>query len=208
MIGLLKKDFYMSYCTNPIWVIFILVYTACGALTDNIFFLSFSMLMSALLVNSAIASDEQSKWEPYVLALPVSRMQLVLSRYLFGVINVVMFGGIILMTVVIGDLLGVVAAAGKLAFLPVLFGAGLLMMAVQFPFVIRYGATKGRVASMLVVFAVMATTGGLTAAMENDRIVQSIQYASWLLWVAPLIGLAALLISLAVSLVLVEKKNY
>lgn len=208
MIGLLKKDFYISYCTSSLWIIFVLVYTAFGTLTDNIFFLSFSMLMSALLVNSAIASDEQCKWEPYVLALPVSRRELILSRYLFGVLNVTLISGIVLLMAVLGGLLNIVDPVGKLVFLPVMFGVGLLLMAVQFPFVIRFGATKGRLASTVVVFAVMATTGGLTVAIENEAMVQSVRHASWLLWVAPLAGLAALLISMAFSLVLGEKKNY
>ena len=209
MIGLLKKDLYLSYRTNVIWSLFMLCYTGIGVFTENVFFLSFCMMVPVLLINSAIASDEGCKWEPYALAMPVSRRDMVLSRYMIGVLNMSIIVALEVVMTLIGSLLGL-TSMDSLLFLPVVLAVGFLIISFQMPAMTKYGATKGRMMSMLIIVLVMATTGALSALfsdvdaaafLSNDIAVNPI-------WAAPALGIVAIVISALCSIRIAEKRNY
>lgn len=209
MIGLLKKDFYLMYRTNVIWTLIMLCYPAIGVFTDNVFFLSFSMMMPVLLINSAIVSDEGCKWEPYSLAMPVSRRDIVLSRYLFGVLNMALIIGIEIVMMLIGSLFGL-ASSDSLLFLPIVLAAGFIIISFQMPAMTKYGATKGRMMSMLIIILVMATTGALSALFSDIDVpvFMSTSSAFSQIWIAPVIGLLVMAVSVLCSIRIAEKRNY
>lgn len=212
MRALIKKDFYNCYCTSPIWIIMMLVYISAGVLTDQVFFLSFSAMIPALLVNSTISADEAIKWEPFALAMPVSRRQLVYSRYLFGFLNLLMIGAFMLLCGMIGHFLGLENISQRMMMLPLLGAVGTLVMALNIPLEIRFGGTRGHLMSVLCM-------GGIIAVCLGVGTVVSVQANAWndilelLLRKQPILLLAAaVIISLAVSVYLSihfqEKKNY
>lgn len=209
MIGLLKKDFYLMYRTNVIWTLIMLCYPAIGVFTDNVFFLSFSMMMPVLLINSAIVSDEGCKWEPYALAMPVSRRDIVLSRYLFGVLNMALIIGIEIVMMLIGSLFGL-ASSDSLLFLPIVLAAGFIIISFQMPAMTKYGATKGRMMSMLIIILVMATTGALSALFSDIDVpvFMSTSSACSQIWIAPVLGLLVMAVSALCSIRIAEKRNY
>lgn len=209
MIGLLKKDFYLMYRTNVIWTLIMLCYPAIGVFTDNVFFLSFSMMMPVLLINSAIVSDEGCKWEPYALAMPVCRRDIVLSRYLFGVLNMALIIGIEIVMMLIGSLFGL-ASSDSLLFLPIVLAAGFIIISFQMPAMTKYGATKGRMMSMLIIILVMATTGALSELFSDIDVpaFMSTSSAFSQIWIAPVLGLLVMAVSALCSIRIAEKRNY
>lgn len=209
MIGLLKKDFYLMYRTNVIWTLIMLCYPAIGVFTDNVFFLSFSMMMPVLLINSAIVSDEGCKWEPYALAMPVSRRDIVLSRYMFGVLNMTLIVVIEIVMALIGSLIGL-ASSDSLLFLPIVLAAGFIIISFQLPAMTKYGATKGRMMSMLIIVLVMATTGALSALLSDVDVPVFLSTSAVLSqsWIAPVIGLLVMAVSALCSIRIAEKRNY
>ena len=209
MIGLLKKDLYLSYCTNYIWTLFMLCYAGIGVFTENVFFSAFCMMVPVLLINSAIVSDEGCKWEPYALAMPISRRDMVLSRYLLGVVNM---GLIVLLEAVmtlIASFFGL-TTMDSLLLLPVILGAGFLIISFQMPAMTKYGATKGRMMSMLIIVLVIATTGALSAFLSDFDVPEFLSTGSMLsgIWIAPVIGLLAMGVSVLCSIRIAEKRNY
>lgn len=143
MIGLLYKDL-LSIKKSMTRVVFVFaIYLVIFAISeDGASFLSaMVVLLSAMLVMNAFAYDEISKWNYYALSLPITKRQLVLSRYVLTLIM---------------NLSGFL-----LAFLPGLFrnhmsmefvmtvycvsSVALALMAILLPLLFKFGTQKARI---------------------------------------------------------------
>ena len=112
-----------------------------------------------MLIVNAFAYDELSKWDTYALSLPVTKKQIVLSRYLLGILfDTAGF--------LISILLALAARKldSELSLIIYCFFAGsLFIMALMMPLLYKFGTQKARI--WLIVLFLAPTAGA--ALLKN-----------------------------------------
>jgi ABC-type transport system involved in multi-copper enzyme maturation permease subunit len=118
--------------------------------------------------------DEKAKWDKYAAAMPYSRKDVVLSKYLLGlgcmvVSLIVVFIG----SLVYGMFTDVVFTGDSLAELVImlisLFCVTLIFMAVNMPIIFKWGHEKGRMI-FIAGIAAFAAIIGASSVIENTSI--------------------------------------
>lgn len=152
--------------------------------------------------------DESAKWDAYGLTLPVSRKQIVLSRYVLT-----------LLMLAVGSLIGAVftygitllpgveeTSQGMLEVIPVICGMGLIILAVVFPLIYKFGAEKGRYLMIAVFLLLMIVT--LLFNQISGWKEQLLPLLVFLPYAAPIVGLAFMAISYWISCRIYENKEF
>lgn len=140
MKGLLIKDFLVIAKQLKLFLLLIPIM----ALTAGTSLASIAILLGAVLPMTAVAYDEQSKWEQLAAMMPYSKKDLVLSKYLLGYLC--MAGATILFLLAQFVLTVVTAGNTDSSFFMILLSIvnGLLLIAVNMPILFKFGAQKGR----------------------------------------------------------------
>lgn len=168
MKALLRKDLYQlkAYCKSYLLICAVFLGVSVAG-EGNLFFITYPAMLCSLIPVTLQTYDERGKWDAYAGTLPVTRAQLVSSKYLLGLCC----NGIVL------ALLAVIllaadrhAPALRLFLLGITFCLSLVAPAFCLPFVFRFGTEKGRMAyyvSIGVFFAasyILADGLGISAA--------------------------------------------
>ena len=139
MKGLLYKDFLVL--RKQLWTMLLLVAIFCFIPNDTSFFNLglFFVIYTALLPASLLAYDERARWDRLAPMLPVTRRDIVRSKYVMGFFlalgaGVLYWAGRAIHGVFIPDQ---AAAAMALA---------LIFQSFLYPVLFRYGVEKGRIA--------------------------------------------------------------
>ena len=119
-------------------------------------------VLAAMMPVTAFSFDEKAKWDKYALSMPVSRADLVLSKYLFGFgFCVVAFA----VNLVFNFLLD--SGGGFMKTLLIsyaLFAAALFFMLLLLPVLFRFGVEKGRLLMLaILLLPTAAVTLGVTS---------------------------------------------
>lgn len=157
---------------------------------------------------SAFSYDNYNHWDEFALSLPLTRKDLVQSKYLFMVIISLVAAVIVgLCSLVIGLISGIPMneiMAGALGGLL----ASLLLGGLVIPLVYIFGVEKARYALIIVVILLtlglsglgsLAMNTGLTMPTESTRIT--------ILYLSPLVALALMALSYLISLRVFSKKE-
>lgn len=197
MKALLLKDWYLLKNTCKSLALMVVVFFAVGfASGENLFFLLFGCMMLAMTPVTIMGLEEGSRWQPFALTLPFTRRQLVLEKYLLGLIGLgigtaVMAALSLVFSVVIVSLPELVALAVML---------GLVYLAVSIPCCFWLGIAKGRIISVMLICAACSSIGAL--AVAGAQLPQP-----GLFW--PLAGVLLLCAgSLGISLKIYQKKEF
>jgi len=129
----------------------ILVFYAVLSLSSsdaNFLFGMISIILTMLTITS-ISYDERSKWDKYALTMPISRQDIVISKYLLGLILALVALALNLIFVV---LLGDLPVKESIATSFALFGISLLFLSFMLPALFKYGVEKGRFIMLLIFF--------------------------------------------------------
>ena len=210
MKALILKDFYTMARYGRTMLAIIGFYVLLAFLGQPASFVS-SMLvfLCAMLVISSFSYDEYGKWNKYCISLPVSRRQMVGSKYLFALI-----------------MLGVGAAVGLdggylLSFtqgisfaeevLPSCMGgavAALFLLSVLLPLMYRFGVEKGRILLLAVCFLPVILILGFLKLAEAYQIPMPDE-STVLLWLKmlPFLVVAVFLGSYFLSAAIFAKKE-
>lgn len=192
MKGLLLKDFLVITKQLKLFLLIIPVM----AITGGASMASIAILLGAVLPMTAIAYDEQSKWNELAAMMPYSRKDLVISKYLLGYLC--MAGAAIVF--VTAQLIITIARNGNmgenLVMLYFSILSGLLLIAVNTPIMFRFGTQKGR----LVFIAFMAFAGAGGAIIKEQYLKISLVLASHLPMVLFLVALILNVVSVIISL--------
>ncbi len=140
MKGLLMKDSLVLIKQLKIFLIIIPVI----ALIGNASMASIAILIGASLPMTAMAYDEQSKWENLARMMPYSKEDLILCKYILGYLGML---GTTLIYIIIQGLITIFTNGNFENILyPVSFAVtcGLLFIAINTPLLFRYGTQKGR----------------------------------------------------------------
>lgn len=149
MLGLLFKDLLSIAKQAKIYLFLIVIFS----IIPDASMTAFAIVYSAMMPITALAYDDQSKWNALAVMMPYSRLELVLSKYLFG------FGAMLasaLLCTIVRSVLGIfnvgepVTAADMLAKM----AAGAALICITLPFMFRFGVEKGR----LLLFGIVGIT--------------------------------------------------
>lgn len=197
MKGLLLKDTYVLVRQMKFFFVLVVLF----AVMPNMF--SFGILYAAMLPYTALAYDERSKWDQLAAAMPYSRRDLVLSKYLLGWIasggaTLIALAAMLIKQAVLGS------AAVSLPLLLLAFCCAMLLPDVTLPFMFRFGVERGRVFTLAVIVLICATAGGLETLSSSVNLNGPLRTLAWALPAA-----AAVLtpVSVFASLRLYGKRN-
>lgn len=202
MKGLVYKDIINLKQQAKIYLLILGVWVFVSIAERNMsFFGGVMAVFSVLLPITAYAYDEKVSWDKYALTMPVSRRELVISKYLFGL-------AMLAVSLVLTVLVGIVVNRGLsecIEICSVFLALGLICMAVTLPAVFRFGTEKAR-NIMFLFFLVPAAAGMLWEHLDmkapDPETIRLMTYA------APVAGAALLLLSIPVSIRIYGKKEF
>lgn len=161
MKALILKDLLVLRKVSRIYLVLFVVYFILSFyLWDESgsgnFAIGFVTVMCAMLPITALSYDERSHWDKYALTMPVSRRDMVVSKYLLGLLLIF---GVDLLMFLASTLAGVVRGGFDLAAQVqeiLLFACmGVLFLSVNLPAMIKLGVERGRIVLIaLVIFLV------------------------------------------------------
>lgn len=167
MNALILKDCYVLWKQLKIFLIIILVLSAFNSAFNSVF----ATLYAAMLPYTAMAYDERSKWDQLAAMMPYSTRDIVLSKYLLGMLCTA--------AAAILSLLVQAVAAPLLhtAFQPQTtlfsFFAALCILAAILPVMFWLGVEKGRVTMFILIFLVCGTSGAM-ASLSTSGVFQGL----------------------------------
>ncbi len=147
MTALIIKDFLVikkQYLKFFIFAIAFLVFNT------NDFTTTFLYITGALLPISAIAYDQQTNWDDYCMALPLSINQIVISKYVLGILATGFMYVFVSALTFLSNLVFTRSLSVFFTLTP-LYGMIFSLMVISFylPFIIKFGVEKARVIVIL-----------------------------------------------------------
>ena len=162
MKGLLLKDWLMLYKKNRLMLALVLFYLLASSASGNSFYGGFAILFLSVLPQTVLGLEERCKWNRYAIALPLTRRQIVLEKYLLALLGVGLGAALYLVFGFAGMV--VTHRSVELAPLCPMLSIGLLFPAVNLPIVFRLGAEKARLWYLLIV-GFFAASAGILAGL-------------------------------------------
>ena len=162
MKALLLKDWYVLRKQAWAYLIIVLVW---GAIPSEVLNL-LAVVYGAMIPYTAMAYDQQSRWNTFARMLPYREKDIVLSRYVLGWLCIAVGGAAVL---VFQNVLSLFSPRFGCSPWTVLAAScvGLLLLDINVPLMLRYGTEKARWVSKLVIILACASTGAL-GALVND----------------------------------------
>lgn len=216
MKGLLLKDLYNMKGIIRLYLLFPIVSAVLGYIDNSLTFLTTLPIFTCIFfVISAFAYDEYSHFNEYALTLPLGRKELVKSKYLLSIVILVtmlIMVAILLSIMIIcfpskfPDFNLVEQMVSILSFAAVI----LIILAIQFPIIFRYGTEKARVLMIICFLGITALCGFILQSMDIP--LRSLNISDMNMLVFILIGFVASIIiyicSYFLSYRLILKKEY
>lgn len=217
MKGLLIKDFKLMLMQKSFFIIIIVVACLISISSqDPIFMIGFITLILSLFTVSTISYDEFDNGYPFLLTLPFSRKTYVLEKYVYGLI---LGTGAWIVSVMICSLMLIVQ--GKPVTSDMLIGAFvilpmfLVIESLMIPVHLRFGGEKGRYALIACVGVLVVIGFVVMKIVEIFHIdvlplILAIDALGPVMFMMILlmIGFLIMLVSLKVSLSIMNKKEF
>lgn len=168
MKALLLKDYYTLGKSLRSLALIVLLWSVIPMAFLNVF----AMIYGSMIPYSAMAYDQQSRWNTFARLLPYSDRTVVLSRYALGWVSLSV------------GAFAVAICQGVLTCLPLpaklsanlspgfVFAAlcvGCLLLDLNIPLILRYGTEKARWVAILITFLTFASVGALNGLVNDAK---------------------------------------
>ncbi|WP_337983334.1 ABC-2 transporter permease [Lysinibacillus sp. C5.1] len=169
----------------------------------------FSFILFILVIQAitALTYDELCSWDKYVNTLPISKSEIVLSKYMLSL--VLMLIGLIIALPVVFIMNHFTNDWGTTNFFltfNLLIGAAFCLLALILPIYIKYGSIKGRIVLIVLCFIPGLLIGLLEEYFADVVItISKLQQFSYL---APFIGLFILWLSSLIATAIYKRKDF
>lgn len=213
MKGLLVKDLKLMKMQRNFFLLFIGLFVVFAIVNEEVAFMigivTFGMSMFSL---STISYDEFDNGSAFLFTLPISRKSYVAEKYVFALLLSL---GSWAITVLLAIVLTKSPASETLVPAAIIFIAMLILQAVMLPLQIKFGGEKGRIALIAVVSLLALVCIGIGKLLEIlgvdiftalDRL-PSVS-TGVLLIIAVAVVAAILLISMQISISIMNKKEF
>jgi hypothetical protein len=169
-------------------------------------FVGMIVIMFAITPITSFAYDSQSGWDVYVTTLPVSRKDVVLSKYMLSLILVLTGGMLALLMGWFGGLIKNVGNFTETLLMTYAFCAvGLVFISILLPLVYKFGVERSRV----IIIAVVAIPVAVGIALSQTGTLPEIneQTIGQALLLSPLVIVACSVLSYAISSAIYRNKE-
>lgn len=205
MIGLMLKDLLNLKRHSKVYLLLIIFYFVIGIINESsVMFSSMITLVAAMLPITAMAYDEKSKWDRYALTMPLSRVSLVLSKYILSMLFLI---PVFIISMVFNLLFSDILLNDIVLINGVLLIVGIVLISVIFPVFFKYGAEKGRIILMLILFVptgIVLILSKFGFALQNEDVLK----LKYFLYFVPVIAIAVLALSILISISIYNKKEF
>lgn len=169
----------------------------------------FSFILFILVIQAitALTYDELCSWDKYVNTLPISKSEIVLSKYMLSLV-LMLIGLIIALPVVfiMNHFTNDWETANFFLTFNLLIGAAFCLLALILPIYIKYGSIKGRIVLIVLCFIPGLLIGLLEEYFADVVItISKLQQFSYL---APFIGLFILWLSSLIATAIYKRKDF
>lgn len=214
MTGLILKDLLNLKRYVKSFGLIIILYTVIFINQSNTSFLvGFITIIGTMMVVTTFGYDELAKWDRYALTMPLRRKDIVLAKYLLGLILGAV-GAVVslLICLGVGYFKHRVDFAETLYAISLVLAIAILFLSVILPLIYKFGAEKARIlmiASFLIpVLIVVAVNSFLKSHGMAAGLMSFLnQYQEIIPYAVAGFTLLALVVSCAASLVIFEKKD-
>ena len=166
MIGLILKDLFTLTRQALMYIVFIAVF----ALMPGYNMASFAVIMACMMPVTALAYDERSHWDRLAASMPYTTAQLVLSKYLMGLILMLCSVALGIIALPLQRLVNPDVSLPELLSVSLgALGAGMLIQGVLLPVMFRFGTEKARLFMLVLMGAVFAGIAALGQAPDALR---------------------------------------
>lgn len=202
MRGLLIKDIINMKAQTKVLILLIVFQFFVALSIENTSMLgAIIAIMAAMLPITAMAYDEKAKWDRYALTMPITRRDLVLSKYILGLgFSVIAF----ILNVLINFALGYYPVKEIFLLSAALLGAGLLFLTLVMPVMFKYGVEKGRIVMMILIFS---PTAAAVLLQKFNLAPPSQAFLDQLVYVIPAVLVLLLGLSILLSVRIYQKKE-
>ena len=214
MLGFVLKDFLVLRKNILYYLAFLVIYgflAVTGVFPYSVL-AGLVALVGMMLPMSSFAFDDQARWEKFAASTPAGRRGVVQGKYLFALLNTAAATVLVGVSLTAMSLLKTVEAEvwwEPLAVVGVCACVTLLLDSLILPFLLKYGAEKTRMLSILIFAAVFGGMALLAFLVEHDFHLPA--PSPLVVTLAPVLlavgSAAALAVSYAVSVRLYEKKE-
>ena len=210
VINLTKMSFTnLKSVYKQIWYIWIIWL---GVAIYSPFFLNILLGMSVLLtVYQVMAYEDHNNIDYLISYLPVKRNEYVLSRYLLGIVSILLASILLcivyFVSIKINDLQGI----SLNLLLPTSITSAILSMSVIIPLVLKFGINKGRVFMSIIVILVSTMPLSLMSDISQDsktlETIMNIINSVGMPLITVVINILILLVSIGISINLYKNKE-
>lgn len=206
MKGLLIKDCLLLKNIRKVFLFMILSACFCSlAMQDKNFIGGYLMVFFGTVCLSSISYDEMDQGNLTIFSFPIERKTYVQEKYVYGLL--LLLSALLLSTLFLLSWFSWKSIASNM----IMFGIGLLFLAVSLPFQLKYGHEKGRLVMLLVLMilagglvvidVVIDMNGSLKQWLEtNSLVLDALIYFGFVVF--------AYIISLRISISIMEKKEF
>lgn len=175
--GLITKDLLQLKSYRRTLIIFIVVFTMASVTQENkeatsIMFSTLIPLVFGMFAIASFSYDELSKSDRFVLTLPVSKKEVVFSKYvlvvLFTIIGAVIGLAVSIISMIILNQTIDVLQIINISLLELLVIS--FIEAFQIPCIYKWGPEKGRIQVFVIIVAFSLLSGGVTYLIQNSNI--------------------------------------
>ncbi|RDU22490.1 ABC-2 transporter permease [Anaerosacchariphilus polymeriproducens] len=203
MIGLILKDIMNLKKQAKIYILLLAFYGFLAYSNKEMSMVTVMIcLLNVMLSVTALAYDEKANWEKYALSMPITRKDLIMSKYCLGLLGLG-FG----VLVSIAFSLIIPGVNTKVNNLMILYAslAGLGALSILFPLLFKFGVEKGRLMMMLMFFL---PTVGIVLFSKLNLPPPSIETIEIIKIGIPIFVILLFVISIIVSNIIYKKKEF
>lgn len=202
MKGLIIKDLFTIKQQTKIYSFMMLLFGTFALISDSpAYFWSITCMITIMLPVTALSYDERANWDKYALSMPVSRKDIVRSKYGLG--GITTFAGCVLIfifsVIQLKDLSEALTAA------LIFWFACVFLLSVLMPVLIKFGVEKGRIIMLGIFFTPLIL---VMIANTLHAPIPDMDALAWLKYILPIFVLAFVGFSYFLSYKLYLKKDF
>lgn len=211
MTGLILKDLLnlKKYMKQLGIVLIVFIFIAINLKSPS-YVIFMMILITSMMIVTSMAYDESTKWDKYALTMPITKKDLVKSKYALLVI-LALSGGII--SLILGFVISKLTDVSNYKeILLTSFGvtlASLVLFSILLPIIFKMGTEKARII-MLIIFAIPSILATVLSKFLKDFAIAlpTEEQIMYLGYASPFIVLLIVFLSYSLSVSILNKKEF
>ncbi|EGL46983.1 hypothetical protein HMPREF9966_1037 [Streptococcus anginosus SK52 = DSM 20563] len=209
MTALILKDIATLKKTLLLTITICIALAVYGIYENAIFMIPLICAMIPLILTAiAFGYDTKSKFEQFAFSMPIKKSSFVLSKLFFAFVFGLVGSVCLFVLFIVKNEMSI----DNIVFISLItLVASVLMSAIQLPFILKYGAEKGRLIMVITYFAIFALSTFLKE--KSDLLANMVElfskYSMVMIFIGiVLVGLVTIGIAIKISISIMGKKEY